>query len=248
MHHFKTMLKYNKKVYIVPHDKLHTILPDADHFKEDTSAQSPKSEIKSGEATRSEPGLKSEKLDGAGTTEDWRSLLTPKQLNNALAIKHILGFQPESDKEDRAYLLYTQLDSPTPSNVIDLYHRISDKDIPVHLIANKRLRRNIRRMRKLQEDAHEDSEDDESDTSTDGDASGEERSLPKGLGLYDNKALRLKLKQSKGNKTLVKRKKRLKRGSLEVGQLGVSGGDSHANGRGAPETSAAQDSAWLHIF
>ena len=248
MHHFKTMLKYNKKVYIVPHDKLHTILPDAVNAKEDTLAPQPKPDNTSDEVAHSDIGATSEHLDAAGKTGEWRSLLTPKQLNNALAIKHILGFKPETDKEDRAYLLYTQLDNHTPSNVIDLYHRISDKDIPVHLIANKRLKRNIRRMRKLQEDAYEDSEDGESSGSTDSDVSGDDRSFPKAIGLYDKSALRFRRKRSKGKKTSVKHKQRLKRGSSEVGSFGSSAGDKYADGSGAPRGSTTHALTWMHIF
>lgn len=206
MHNLKQTLKYNKKVYIVPHDKLHTIV--AEEPKDDISTTSVKPDTGSSEVThQADSGITASKDHQEKSDERWQSSLSPTQLRSALAIMHILGFEPDTHPHERAYLLYTQLDGDTPSNVLDLYHRLAEKEIPLYLIGNKRLKSRIKRMRHLHEDADDDSDPQQTNSPNDSTSSisgGEdEQDYTKALLLYAAKANALNKKKQKTRKRKI---------------------------------------------
>lgn len=264
MHNFRQTLKYNKKVYIVPHDKLHTVMGEAS--KDDISTHSTVDLGGASQMVHDNPASKkSLGTREAGEVKDWRHSLSPTQLRSAMALMHILGFEPETSKRERSYLLYTQLDTSTPENVIDLYHKLSEKEIPLYLIGNKHLKDRMKSMRNLREDAYEDSEHDSPNESQASGSSGEEPDLTKALLLYANSIS----KQKKKKKKQKTKRKRQPNANGDTGLVDVRGvpqdtvfgikkskndsgiGEKEASddvSHISPHTLSGGHNDWLHIF
>jgi hypothetical protein len=166
MNNFKTTLKFNKKVYIVPVEKLSN-LKDMERMSK--QVQENESLSKGIHNYENEPGQEvSENLDrdvdltepslndntASTTFSTFKNKLTQQQYNNIMAIAHMINLNPETSEKDRESLLFTQNLQhlqKTPANIADLYHMIDNAKVPRYLITNGTMRRALDKMATLQE-------------------------------------------------------------------------------------------------
>ena len=235
MHNLRQALKYNKKVYIVPQDKLNAIM--GEQSKDD----SPVNKAATGDAVVDDPPP-----SRSESVAQWRSLLNPTQLRSALAIMHILGFEPDTDQKERSYLIYTQLEGTTLTNAVDLYHRLTEKEIPLYLIGNKRLRSRIKRLRNSREEGDDSDHPYDSPNDSPGISSGGEEvggshvSSKTGDVIGARKRIITRKKKKK-----QKQVKKVKKPDTLTGDLMDDSGDARNNGFEEGEKVAKE---WLHIF
>jgi hypothetical protein len=188
MSNLKTSLKFNRKVYVIPVEKFASIIDMERNSDSVQDLESGNNDVKKDSVESKQGQLDtanefdkvsdvSEQKDGRETqkslTNEFKNKLSSRQYNNVMAIAHMIGFNPEKNESEREALLYTQDISPkpqTPANIVDLYHKLNDSEVPPHLITNRNVRESLERMSNLVEyDDITDVSDYEGDESEDDD-------------------------------------------------------------------------------
>jgi hypothetical protein len=161
----KTAFKYNKKVCIIPYEKLSNYI-SANKNNFDSHLEVNNENERSGIIAKDETGpdgVPSESST-AGPSLDFglRTLFSDKdQFNNAMGLCYMLNLDPEKNINDRDLLLYTQDHSKAcPKDVLHMYHILEVSEVPLSLIRNIKLRNVLSHLRGLREEEEEELEED----------------------------------------------------------------------------------------
>lgn len=237
MNSVKTGLKYNKKVYIIPHDKLGDVM--SKHTQANTGQE--EQQQQQHEKQQQDEQMTATTLpDNASLANDLQTKLSTHNFNNAMAISYMLGFDPKANATHRDILLYTQLpDYPPPENIVDLYHTLDSKRVPLHLLSNPTVQARLRSMVCLIDDGDEDDYDD-----SDGDT--DEASLRRAWDYYVKE-------RGKRRQQMQKKKKHNK----QISQSAISGGSEQSlhtapsSPQATPPAAAGNGiklDSWIHLF
>jgi hypothetical protein len=141
----KSTLKFNRKVYIIPAEKMSTtVQKSTDNENSNVNVEN--------ETVDNSIESKDVVLDPSATWDSFKNILNTDQYNNVMAISHMLHYNPEKNADDRRSLLFTQDITPAPKvphDIVTLYHKVENAKIPKHLITNPIMRRNLQHMSSL---------------------------------------------------------------------------------------------------
>jgi hypothetical protein len=141
----KSTLKFNRKVYIIPAEKMSTtVQKSTDNENSNVNVEN--------ETVDNSIESKDVVLDPSATWDSFKNILNADQYNNVMAISHMLHYSPEKNVDDRRSLLFTQDITPAPKvphDIVTLYHKVENAKIPKHLITNPIMRRNLQHMSSL---------------------------------------------------------------------------------------------------
>jgi hypothetical protein len=260
MNNLKPSLKFNRKVYVIPAEKLTSLLEMERDAKEQQNQDTSMKSHEDGMETHDTISMSKNDVKGPQDSQKnsstqqqeayqkFKHAMTAEQFSNAMAIGHMLGFHPEIDEKHRQALLFTQNVTPTapvPDDVVTLYHLIDNAKVPKHLITNMKMREALRRMADLPE---YESSDDASQT----DYENEDDILRRAWVYYvndqdrkrksDNKR---KDKKAKNKKCQSCRKQDKKANKKDKSTTGQSDAVAPPSSVGSSKGTSAE---WVHLF
>ena len=155
MNYAKPALKFNRKVYIVPYDKLSNIADEG--VKPQQQKQKQHHKEPSGDSETADLPTLMDKDSGL------QSILTSNdQFQNAMAICYMLHLKPHENPQDKELLLFTQDGTRSPpKDLLHFYHTLEVAEVPLSLIKNVKLRKVLQHFRRMREAGQEDDDDDE---------------------------------------------------------------------------------------
>ena len=157
----RSVIKYGRKVCLVPFEKISSIMASSRQQPQQTSRDD-NIEVKSVDEKERTKGSDE---DFKNVTETVKLMFPSKEsFEKAMALVYMLKLDPAHNQTDKDFLLYTQKEEVAPpKNAVHLYHTLDVADVPLTLIGNGVLARTLKKMRQLKEDDEEDDGYDDED-------------------------------------------------------------------------------------
>ena len=197
----KPSLKFGRRVFVIPYEKMSTILQqNSQHSQNENNQIQPSSS--------NEDSIQNSKVENCEEqlVNLLKNLFTSKEdFENSMALTYMLHLDPVTNVKHKQLLLYLQNDSaPPPHDKRLLYQNLDIASVPLHLIGNMSLRETLEDMRRVK-----DIQDNNSSAS--GEDSSSEELTEEDLGKILSKAWGCYIRKSKeAQKRLVSRMKRKK--------------------------------------
>lgn len=151
-------LKFGRKVYVIPYEKMDSIKAQNQQSKDDTADEGSRGSLKDGD-------------DNEHTLFNALHELFPdrQEFKNSVALSYILRLNP-SNAKDSQLLLYLQKEGlPSPLDKKLLYQKLDISDVPPALIGNQALREALEDLRTFKDNQLSDDQESSEDSDTEGD-------------------------------------------------------------------------------